>query len=100
MASTIYKMGHDELGRIESNGYVYDQASEYLGKVEDGKVYDKANEYIGYVNDSGLVYDTGNEWIGTVRDDGVVIDDAGNELAEIESPHMQFGGAAYLLLLR
>jgi hypothetical protein len=98
--STIYKMGHDELGRIESNGYVYDQAGEFLGKVVDGRAYDKANEYIGHVDNRGYVYDYQEELLGMVGDDGIVRSPDNEELAEIESPHMQFGGAAYLLLFR
>lgn len=98
--STIYKMGHDEIGSIESNGYVYDQGGEYMGKVVDGRVFDKANEYIGHVDDRGYVFNYQDEIMGMVGDDGVVRNAAEEELAEIESPHMQYGGAAYLLLFR
>lgn len=93
-------MEHDQIGRIESNGYVYDMESEYMGKVIDGKVFDKTGEYVGHVNDAGRVFDDEGEPIGIVGDDGIVRDDAETELGEVESPHMQFGGAAYLLLLR
>jgi hypothetical protein len=98
--ASIFKMGHDEIGRIESNGYVYDMENEYMGKVVDGKVFDKTREYVGHVNDAGMVFDVEGEPMGTVGDDGIIRDNAATELGEAESPHMQFGGAAYLLLFR
>lgn len=100
MASIFKIDNEDAIGRIESNGFVYDDGGEYLGKVVDGRVYDKTGEYIGYVDDEGLVWDTSNKQLGKVRDDGKVLDVADNELADVESPHMEFGGAAYLLLFR
>jgi sporulation protein YlmC with PRC-barrel domain len=98
--ASIYKSGHNVIGRIESNGYVYDQGGEYMGKVVDGDVYDKSGEYVGKVDASGAVYDFSGEFVGKVADDGTVFDADDNEIGESESPHMQSGGAALLLLFR
>lgn len=98
--ASIYKYGNDPIGRIESDGYVFDQSSEPMGKINDGKVYDREGEYVGKVNPDGRVYDFSGEPIGLVADDGRILDNQGEELGKSESPHMQEGGAAFLLLFR
>lgn len=99
--ASIFKYGHDPIGRIEGDGHVFDQASEPMGRVENGQVYDNDGDYVGKVTPDGRVYDfSGSDPIGMVTDDGRILDNEDNELGESESPHMQEGGAAFLLLLR
>jgi hypothetical protein len=98
--SSIYKYGYDPVGRIESDGYVFDESGEPIGRVRGGDVYDFAGEYVGKVTSDGNVWDSSGEMVGTVTDDGRILDQHGNEVGEAESPHMQEGGAAFLLLFR
>ena len=65
----------------------------------DGAVFDISGHKAGHVDGTGKVFDL-QKHVGSVHSDGHVFDISGHGIGRTESPHIEFGGAALLLLIR
>jgi hypothetical protein len=99
--------GMTAVGLVDEQGLIHkDQwGGTALGRVDqDGVVYDDpyGGQRLGHVDNQGQVFREGDyQPLGTVGADGTIKDKDGyTTLGRAEAPHVQWSGAAFLLLLR
>jgi hypothetical protein len=96
----IYSANSQKIGHVEETGDVYDLNGHHLGKITpDGHIMDLSGQLAGHIDGSGRVYEQGKN-VGIVHSDGSIFDLNGHRLGHSDPPHVEFGGAAMLVLIR
>lgn len=94
------------IGQVDADGKIrQSQFGPVLGRVENGVVHSSewGHSPVGRIDNDGTVHGSeyGHQPVGRVDDSGQVFEQNGYQpIARVEAPHMQWSGAAYLLLLR
>jgi hypothetical protein len=96
----IYSSNSQKVGQIQDDGDVFDLNGHHLGKVtSDGHILSLSGQLAGHVDGSGKVFEQGKH-VGSVHGDGSIYDINGHRLGHSDPPHVEFGGAAMLVLIR
>lgn len=96
----IYNSKSIKVAKINEEGEVHSTGDKHLGRVHgDGIVLDGSGHKVGHLDGAGKVFDLEHH-IGSVHSDGGIFDTSGHHIGRAEPPHMEFGAAALLLLIR
>ena len=96
----IYSVNSQKIGNVEEDGTVYNMNGHHLGKItSDGHVMTFSGQLAGHIDGSGRIFEHDRQ-VGAVHSDGSIFDLNGHRLGHADPPHVEFGGAALILLIR
>ncbi len=97
----IYNTANQKVARIDDQGDVFSAVTgKHLGKVHSGgEVFDTNALKEGHIDSQGKIFDLKKQ-VGSVHSDGGIYDIEGHHLGRTEAPHVEFGAAAFLILVR
>ncbi len=95
----IYDGVDHRMGSIDDDRVLWSAKGEKIGYADDKKVFDMENHLVGWVEADGKIYDADGHHAGYVDPTGTVYDWNGKKIGRSQSPHMELGAAALLVMV-
>lgn len=95
----IYDGVDRRMGAIDDDRVVWNVKGEKIGYADDKKIFDVENHLAGWVETDGKIYDADGHHAGYVDPTGAVYDWNAKKVGQSQSPHMELGAAALLVMV-